>query len=59
MQVMESWHRVPIGCGVFIEISKRLLDTALGTLLWIALLEQGWKQMGTEVCTDLSFSGIM
>ena len=56
---MESWHRVPIGCGVFIEISKRLLDTALGTLLWIALLEQGWKQMGTEVCTDLSFSGIL
>jgi len=43
---MENWHRLPRGCGVSsLGTFQRHLDVALGTLLWVSLLEQvlGWR----------------
>ena len=40
--MLEHWHRLPRGCVVFSsEISRVLMAMGLGTLLWVALLEQG------------------
>ncbi len=48
MQVMEHWHRLPRGCGVSsLEIFQSRLDVALGTLLWVSLLEQGLGRRDT------------
>jgi len=42
VQVTEQQHGLPRGCGVSsLGISSSCLDVALGTLLWVALLEQG------------------
>ena len=47
--VMEHWHRLPRGCGVFsLGISQSRLDVALGTLLWVSLLGQGLEQRDPE-----------
>lgn len=48
VRVAEHWHRLPRGCGVSSwGIFKNHLDVGLGTLLWVALLEQGWDQMSS------------
>ena len=49
MQVTEHWHRLPRGSGVSLGICQSHLDKALGTLLWVSLLEQGLEQMDPEV----------
>ena len=55
VQVTEQQHRLPRGCGVSsLGISSSCLDVALGTLLWVALLEQGLEQAGPEVPVNLS-----
>ena len=42
LQVTEPWHKLPRGCGVSsLEPFRSRLDVVLGTLLWVALLEQG------------------
>ena len=38
--------------GSPLEISKSHLDTILGTLLWVSLLEQGMDQMKPEVSVN-------
>lgn len=43
--VMDHWHRLPRSCGVSpLEILQSHLDVALGSLLWVSLLEQGSGQ---------------
>lgn len=55
VQVTERWHRLPRSCGVSSwGIFKSLLNTGLGTLLWVALLEQGWDQKDPEVPPSLN-----
>ena len=55
VQVTEQQHRLPRGSGVSsLRISSSCLDVALGTLLWVALLEQGLEQAGPEVPVNLS-----
>jgi len=59
VQVTEQQHRLPRGCGVSsLGISSSRLDVALGTLLWVALLEQGLEQAGPEVHVNVSHLGI-
>lgn len=41
VRVLEHQHRLPTGCGISsLEMSKSHPDLALGTLLWMALLEK-------------------
>ena len=55
VQVTEQQHRLSRDCGVSsLRISSSCLDVALGTLLWVALLEQGLEQAGHEVPVNLS-----
>lgn len=44
---MERWHRLPRKFLYFpsVEIFKNHLDVVLGSLLWVALLEQGLEQV--------------
>lgn len=44
MGVMEHWNWAPS-----LESSKSRLDMGLGTLLWVALLEWGGRQMTPEL----------
>ena len=41
------------------EISKPCLDVALGTLLWVSLLEEGLDQMDPEVPAKHSQSVVL
>ena len=55
MQVTEQWHRLHKGCGVSsLEIFQSRLDTALGTVLWVSLLEQGLGHMDPEVPSNFN-----
>lgn len=46
VQVTACKYRLPRGSKIsFLEISKSLLDMALGPLLWVTLLEQRLGQM--------------
>ena len=56
MQVTEHWHRLPRGSGVSLGICQSHLDKALGTLLWVSLLEQGLGQRDPEFPSNLSNS---
>ena len=57
---MERWHRLPRGCRAsFLEIFQSRLDVALGTLLWVSLLEQGLGLMDPEVPASLIHAGIL
>lgn len=48
------------GCEVCsLEISKSCVDVVLGTLLCMALIEQGLGQMDSGVPANLSYSGIL
>jgi len=39
---MEHWHRLPTNPGLSsMGLCQRRVDMALGTLLWVPLLEQG------------------
>lgn len=50
MHVTEHWHRFLTEAGeLSSEMSQRHLDMVLGTMLWVALLEQGLDQMDLEV----------
>ena len=54
VQVTEQWHRLHRGCGLSsLEIFQSHLDTALGTLLWVSLLEQGLEQRYLPISTIL------
>lgn len=47
--VTGHWHRLPQeAVGISLEISKNRLDVALGGLLWVSLLEQGWDQVDSR-----------
>ena len=48
------------GCGVSsLETSKSCLDTALGTMLWVSLLEWGLGQMDPEFPFNPNQCGIL
>lgn len=50
MHVTEHWHRFLTEAGEpSSEMSQRHLDMVLGTMLWVALLEQGLDQVDLEV----------
>lgn len=51
VHVTEHWHRflTEAGESSSLEMSKSHLDVVLGTMLWVALLEQGLDQMDPEV----------
>lgn len=54
VQVTACKYRLPRGSKIsFLEISKSLLDMALGPLLWVTLLEQRLGQMDPEVSASL------
>jgi len=53
VQVVEQWHRLPTGCGF------SSLETCLGTLLWVSLLEQGLGHMDPEGPPSLSHCAIL
>ena len=56
----EHWHRLPRGCEVSsLWISQSCLDVALGTLLWVSLLEKGLEQMDPEGPVSLNNSVIL
>ena len=60
MQVTEQQHGLPRGCGVSsLGISSSRLDVALGTLLWVALLEEGPEQVGPDFPANLSHAVIV
>ena len=59
VQVTELQHRLSRGFGVSsLGISSSHLDVALGTLLWVALL-QGLEQVGPEGSASRSHAVIL
>ena len=47
--MMDPSHRLPRGCrGSSSKISKSHLDMGLGTLIWMALLEQGLNYVASR-----------
>lgn len=55
----EHWHRLPRSCGISsLGIFQSCLDVALGTLLWVFLLEQGLGLRDTEMPSILNCSVI-
>ena len=54
MQVMEHWQRLHGGFGVSsLGICQGHLNVALGSLLWVSLLEQCLGQRDPEVPASL------
>lgn len=57
--VTKHWHR-DSGCGISsLEICRSHVEVGLGTLLWLALLEQQLGYMNTEVPLHLNHAGIV
>lgn len=46
VHITEHWHRFLTEAGEpsSLEMSQRHLDMVLGTMLWVALLEQSWTR---------------